>query len=155
MAKPALQVAAATDAQLSPPGRQRVDRSRRLPHCQGGSCRMIPAPDYRRTDPHGNAAQSLYAADAIAGKFDPEKCRDTFTPPTLSPAGRHFVELARCDDSATASRGEKAAHHLAHRVLAHVQYLDDEALAGMCEFAMLAAADPQTMRAMLTQEVSR
>ena len=116
---------------------------------------MIPAPDYRRTDPHGNAAQSLYAADAIAGKFDPEKCRDTFTPPTLSPAGRHFVELARCDDSATASRGEKAAHHLAHRVLAHVQYLDDEALAGMCEFAMLAAADPQTMRAMLTQEVSR
>src|SRR3990167_2231075 len=116
---------------------------------------MQPHEDPRRTSPYGAAAQALYAREARESLYDPDRHNDSFTGVVMTPACRRFVDMARCDDSATASRGEKAAHHLARRVLAHVQYLDNEALAGMCEFAMLAAADPQTMRAMLTQEVSR
>jgi len=114
---------------------------------------MIPVPNPRRTDPHGNAAQSLYAADAQAGKYDPEKHHDTFTPPTLSPAGRHFVELARLPLRGDfASDGERRARRIATVLLDDAPALDNAALSGLVEFAVLAATYPQTMRKLLTQD---
>ena len=117
---------------------------------------MSTVPDYRRTDPHGNAAQALYAAEAREFAGDIERHNDSFTPPTLSPAGRHFVELASVDETKTLapSDGERRARRIATVLLDDVGGLDNEALAGMCEFAVLAATYPQTMRAMLNQETT-
>ena len=112
---------------------------------------MQPYEDPRRTDPHGRAAQALDATENRQMEYDPDRHADTFTPPTLSPAGRHFVELAR---GVGTSGGVQAARHMAYHIIEKVPYLDNEALAGMCEFAVLAATYPQTMRAMLNQETT-
>ena len=112
---------------------------------------MQPHEDPRRTSPYGAAAQALYAREARESLYDPDRHNDSFTGVVMTPACRHFVELAR--DCGT-SGGVQAARHMAYHIVEKVPYLDNEALAGLVEFAVLAATYPQTMRMMLNQETT-